>query len=104
MKAIQSTEEFEKVISSPETVMVKFETTWCPDCKRLNMYIDDIIKDFHFKWYSADRDKFPDLGREYQVLGIPSLLAFKNGEKKAHLRADDKSPEEIRDYLKTIEA
>ncbi|TGA98184.1 thioredoxin [Sporolactobacillus shoreae] len=104
MKAIESVEEFQKVISGPKTVIIKFETTWCPDCKRLNMYVDDIVKDFKFEWFSADRDKFPDLGKDYQVLGIPSLLAFKNGKKTAHLRADDQSPEEIRDYLKTIDA
>ncbi|MCO7176654.1 thioredoxin family protein [Sporolactobacillus kofuensis] len=104
MKAIETTEEFQQVINTPKTIMIKFETTWCPDCKRLNMYIDDIIKDFDFEWYSADRDQFPELGRDYQVLGIPSLLAFKNGKKIAHLRADDQSPEEIRAYLETIEA
>lgn len=104
MKAIETTEQFQQLISSPKTVMVKFETTWCPDCKRLNMYIDDIIKDFDFEWYSADRDQFPKLGEDYLVLGIPSLLAFKNGEKIAHLRADDQTPDDIRAYLKTIEA
>lgn len=104
MKAINSVEEFKKVTDSPETVIVKFETDWCPDCKRLNMYVDDLVREFPFKWYSVDRDQFPELGRDYQVLGIPSLLAFRNGQKTAHLRADNQSPDEIRNYLKSIEA
>lgn len=104
MRAIDTVEDFNKVIDSPETVIVKFETTWCPDCKRLNVYVDDLVKEFNFKWYSADRDQFPELGRDYQVLGIPSLLAFKGGKKIAHLRADNQSQDEIREYLKSIEA
>lgn len=104
MKTIETKDAFEQAINQPEAVIVKFETTWCPDCRRLNTFIDDIAKDFKFDWYAVDRDRFSDLGEKYQVLGIPSLLAFKNGKKIAHLRADDKTPEEIHDYLQTLEA
>lgn len=103
MNTIESEEQFDAIIHSPETVIIKFETTWCPDCKRLNTYVEDLVHEFDFKWYAADRDRLPELGEKYQVLGIPSLLAFKDGEKKAHLRADDKSPDEIRNYLSGIE-
>jgi thioredoxin-like negative regulator of GroEL len=103
MNVIESTDQFKRVTNSARTVMIKFETTWCPDCKRLNMYLDDIIKGFNFEWFSVDRDQFPELGSKYQVLGIPSLLAFKNGKNIAHLRADDQSPEQISDFLKAIE-
>jgi thiol-disulfide isomerase/thioredoxin len=99
MKTIESTEAFNQAINSPHTVIVKFETSWCPDCKRLNTYVDDLVSDFPFQWVSVDRDKFTALGEKYDVLGIPSLLAFKKGEKIAHLRADNQTPEQIRDYL-----
>lgn len=103
MRTITTEEEFKRIITSPRTVIIKFETTWCPDCKRLNMYVDEIVRDFSFEWFSCDRDHFPKLGEKYTVLGIPSLLAFKGGEKTGHLRADDKTPDEICAYLETIE-
>ncbi|MFT8316915.1 MAG: thioredoxin family protein [Sporolactobacillus sp.] len=104
MKAISTTEEFQQIIDSPKTVIIKFETSWCPDCKRLNMYVDELVQEFTFEWFSCDRDQFPQLGEKYDVLGIPSLLAFKNGKKTDHLRADDKAPDEIRAYLKALDA
>lgn len=104
MKTIESTETFHQVIAGSKTVIVKFETTWCPDCKRLNTYADELVNEFQFDWYAADRDRLPELGKKYEVLGVPSLLAFKNGKKIAHLRADNQSPEEIREFLRHIEA
>jgi len=36
-------------------------------------------------------------------MGIPSLLVFQNGEKKAHLHsANAKSPEEVREFLNHV--
>lgn len=103
MKALASESEFDGAISSPETIIIKFETTWCPDCKRLNQYVDEFVQAFDFDWYSADRDLLPQLGEKYDVLGIPSLLAFKNGKKIGHLRADNQTPEQIKSYLTNLE-
>lgn len=103
MKALTSEAEFNTAINSSEIIIVKFETTWCPDCKRLNMYVDELVQAFDFNWYSADRDQLPQLGEKFDVLGIPSLLAFKNGEKIGHLRADNKTQDEIKSYLAELE-
>ncbi|MFT8872422.1 MAG: thioredoxin family protein [Sporolactobacillus sp.] len=102
MKMIETEDMFKKMISTTEPIIVKFETSWCPDCKRLNQYVDDLVQAFPFQWYAVDRDQLPKLAERYDVLGIPSLLAFKKSEKIAHLRADNKSPEEIRDFLAAL--
>ncbi|GIN56698.1 thiol reductase thioredoxin [Lederbergia ruris] len=101
MENIQSQEMFEQVIASEKPVIVKFEASWCPDCKRLDMFIGDIIEENpQFTWYQIDRDQFPELADQYQVMGIPSLLLFQNGEKLAHLHsANAKTPEEVTAFL-----
>lgn len=101
MENIQSKEKFEEVIASNDPVIVKFEAGWCPDCKRLDMFIGDIIEENQqYSWYQIDRDEFPELAEKYEVMGIPSLLIFQNGEKLAHLHsANAKTPEQVTAFL-----
>ncbi|TCP31747.1 thioredoxin [Scopulibacillus darangshiensis] len=105
MKSIETNEAFEQAINSSDPIVVKFEAGWCPDCKRLDMFIDDIIKDYKFEWFDVNRDNFPELAEKYEVMGIPSLLVFQNGEKKGHLHsANAKTPEDVRGYLDGVES
>ncbi|ARA97447.1 MULTISPECIES: thioredoxin family protein [Geobacillus] len=106
MKAIETNDQFTAAISGSKPAVIKFYTTWCPDCVRLNMFIDDIIRDYdQYDWFEINRDQFPELGEKYQVLGIPSLLVFQNGEKIAHLHsANAKTPEEVRAFLQSLPA
>ncbi|QQZ10458.1 thioredoxin family protein [Heyndrickxia vini] len=101
MEEITTLETFESIISGSNPVIVKFYAGWCPDCTRLNMFIDDIINDYgQYKWYEINRDNFPELAEKYNVMGIPSLLIYQNGEKTHHLHsANAKSPEQVREFL-----
>ncbi|HSU80015.1 MAG TPA: thioredoxin family protein [Candidatus Angelobacter sp.] len=104
MRSIETREEFDKIISGSKRALIKFTAGWCPDCKRLDMFIGPIIEEYNeFVWYEMNRDNFPELAEKYQVMGIPSLLVFKNGEKMAHLHsANAKTPEDITEYLETV--
>lgn len=101
MKKISTTEQFNELIQSDKEVIVKFFADWCPDCTRMNMFIGDILEEYNQNdWYELNRDELPELADKYQVMGIPSLLIFKNGEKKAHLHsANAKTPEEVTEFL-----
>ena len=101
MKEITSIEQFNEIIGSEQPVVVKFYAGWCPDCTRMNMFIDPIIEEYsQFEWYEINRDEFPELAEKYQVMGIPSLLIYKNGKKQAHLHsANAKTPEDVKEYL-----
>ncbi|WP_243388337.1 thioredoxin family protein [Bacillus kexueae] len=101
MKAIESVEQFEKMISSDKEVLIKFYASWCPDCTRMDMFIGEILEDYsQYEWFQINRDDFPELAEKYQVMGIPSILIFKNGEKLAHLHsANAKTPEQVRTFL-----
>lgn len=101
MKSIQSQEEFQTIISGDQPVIVKFQAGWCPDCTRMDMFIDPIISEYNqYKWFDINRDELPEIAEKYEVMGIPSLLIFKNNEKTAHLHsANAKTPEDVTDFL-----
>jgi len=101
MKKVQTIEEFNEQISNNQLTVEVFTTTWCPDCKRLDMFIDEIVAEHaDKKWYMVDKDEFPELAEEQNVMGIPSLLVYKNGEKIAHLHsANAKTPDQVREFL-----
>ncbi|WP_050615121.1 thioredoxin family protein [Bacillus testis] len=104
MKKIQSKEEYNNLVNSDNLTVGIFTTTWCPDCKRLDMFIDDIVSTNSDKqWFTIDRDEFPDISEEQNVMGIPSLLVFKNGDKLAHLHsANAKTPEAVQEFLSNL--
>lgn len=104
MEKITTEQQFKDAINNNIPVVVKFKTTWCPDCKRLDMFIGDIIEEFkELQWYEIDKDEFPGISEQNQVRGIPSLLVYKNGEKLAHLHsANAKTPEQVREFLEAL--
>ncbi|MBT2625752.1 thioredoxin family protein [Bacillus sp. ISL-32] len=101
MKKITTKEQFNELIQSDKEIIIKFYADWCPDCTRMNMFIGDILEAYNQNnWYELNKDELPELAETYQVMGIPSLLVFKNGEKTGHLHsANAKSPEEVTEFL-----
>ncbi|EDL62739.1 thioredoxin family protein [Bacillus sp. SG-1] len=101
MQSIQNQETFEELISQAEPVIIKFFADWCPDCTRMNMFIDEIIEEYdQYKWYELNKDELPEIADRYDVMGIPSLLIFQDGEKRAHLHsANAKTPEQVKEFL-----
>ena len=106
MQPITTVEQFNEIITTQPSVIVKFYAGWCPDCTRKNMFIDPIIEQYNqYTWYEVNRDELPELAEKYEVMGIPTLAVFKNGEKVGHLHsANAKSPEQVTDFLDAQEA
>ncbi len=101
MQRITNMESFNQIIQSEQPIIIKFEAGWCPDCKAMDMWIDPIIEKYNqYDWYSVDRDELDQAVEEYEVMGIPSILIFKDGQKLHHLHsANAKSPEQVENYL-----
>lgn len=104
MNPINTEENYRNTIEQDQPVIIKFHADWCPDCRRMDMYIDDIMADYNqYQWFEINRDELPAIAEEQQVMGIPSLLVFKNGEKLAHLHsANAKTPEQVREFLSSL--
>ncbi|MGI2329314.1 thioredoxin family protein [Planococcus sp. YIM B11945] len=106
MNSITTAQQFNEIINGNDPVIVKFQAGWCPDCTRMDMFIDPIIEEYNqYKWFDVNRDELPELAEQWEVMGIPSLLIFKNGAKTAHLHsANAKSPESVTEFLSAQKA
>lgn len=75
--------EFEKeVLNSEVPVLVDFFATWCGPCKMMAPIIEEIEKEVEgkAKVYKVDVDNDADLAMKYNIMSIPTFIAFENGE------------------------
>jgi thioredoxin 1 len=72
-----------KIVEGKEIAIVDFYADWCGPCRALGPILDSISKDFEGKlgFYKVDVDKGQNLAVKYEVMTIPAVMFFKNGEK-----------------------
>jgi thiol-disulfide isomerase/thioredoxin len=101
LKQINNEQQYEEQIAKEQLTVLKFFTTWCPDCKNLNQFITPIMDEHSDKdWYEIDAEALQDIAEKNEVKGIPSLLVFKNGQKIGHLHSKfAKTPDQIKTFL-----
>ena len=62
--------------------MVDFTATWCGPCQVLGPIVDKLATEFKdkVKIGKCDIDKNPDVAGAFGVMGVPTLVFFKDGE------------------------
>jgi len=74
---------FEDTINNSEVpVIVDFYADWCVPCKRINPLLEEISteKEGQVLVCKIDVDQNQNLASNYQVMSIPNVISFKNGE------------------------
>ena len=71
-----------EVIESPLPVLVDFTAVWCGPCKMLEPIVKQLAQEWEgkVKVTKLDVDDNPNLAMEYNVMGVPSLILFKDGK------------------------
>lgn len=71
-----------EVIESDKPVLVDFTAVWCGPCKMLDPVVKQLAQDWDgkVKVVKLDVDENPTLAMQYQVMGVPTLMLFKQGK------------------------
>ncbi|MEK6222468.1 MAG: thioredoxin [Chloroflexota bacterium] len=77
----------DEVIKSTGPVLVDFGAVWCGPCKMLDPIVDELADDWgtDVKVVKVDVDSSPSVAMSYQVMGVPTLMLFNDGEIKERL-------------------
>lgn len=79
MSKIINKDEFEELVrNSNEDVLVDFYADWCGPCRMLGPIMDEISKDVTV--YKVNTDNEAELSREFGIMSIPCIIAFRNGK------------------------
>ena len=72
----------EQVIKSSLPVLVEFGATWCQPCKRLEPDLEKLITVWagRVRIGKVDVDVDPDLAMRFQIMGVPTVILYKNGQ------------------------
>ncbi len=77
----------QEVLEHPKPVLVDFTATWCGPCKMLEPVVKELATEWNdkVKVVKLDVDHNPNLTMQYQVMGVPTLMLFNQGEPKERL-------------------
>ena len=76
-----------EVLQSEIPVLIDLWAPWCAPCRALTPIVEDIAGDYEgkLKVVNLNVDESPTIAANYQVMAIPTLLIFKNGQVEAQL-------------------
>jgi thioredoxin 1 len=72
----------QEVLKGKDLVMVDFWAVWCGPCRVIAPVVDELAQEYEgrLRVLKLNTDENPDVASRYQIMGIPTLLFFKDGK------------------------
>ncbi len=73
----------QEVLKAEGLVMVDFWAVWCGPCRMIAPTVEELAKEYagRVKVCKLNTDENPDVASRYKIMGIPTIMFFRNGEK-----------------------
>jgi thioredoxin 1 len=70
-----------EVLQAGGLVLVDFWAVWCGPCQMVAPVVEEIAGEYEGKItvVKLNTDENPDIASKYRIMGIPTLMFFKNG-------------------------
>lgn len=104
--------DFDKtVLGSSLPAVVDFWAAWCGPCRMIAPHVEELAKDYGGRALVAkmDTDANPNVPTKYGIMGIPTLIFFKDGKEVDRMVGVPRQPKEalrakLDNVLKTVTA
>jgi len=72
-----------EVLNSRGVVLVDFGAPWCGPCRKMAPILEQLGREYGsaLKVAKVDVDENPNLAGKYNVMSIPTMIIFKDGQK-----------------------
>lgn len=103
MKKLDSLEQFEELKNNGKHIFM-FSANWCPDCRVIEPFLPEIEAKYdQYTFIYVDRDEYIDLCGQLDIFGIPSFIAFGDGNELGRFVSKDrKTQEEIETFIEGL--
>ena len=97
-------ENFDEVLKSDKPVLVDFWAKWCGPCRMVSPIIEDLETEYDGKAVvgKVNVDEEAELALRYNIVSIPTVMIFKNGEEAEKIigaSSQDEYEEALEKYL-----
>lgn len=71
-----------EVLQAPGPVLVDFGAEWCHPCRQLDPIVEELAKEWdgRVKVLTLDIDANPGTTMKLGIMGVPTLILFKDGQ------------------------